>query len=114
VVEHFVHTEGVVGSSPIPPTNCRSWLLYILESERTGRFYVGHTNDLDRRFYEHNHGQTKSTRSAATWKLVYVEEHQTKELAYAREREIRSWKSARTIRERLLNSVDPPGAPGGS
>ncbi len=102
VVEHFVHTEGVVGSNPIPPTNSQRWSLYILRSEKTARYYVGHTNDLDRRVREHNSGQTKSTRPGRPWVLVYVEEFDSKRLASEREREIKSWKSRRTIEERLL------------
>lgn len=33
--------------------------LYFLQSKKTGRYYIGSTNDLDRRFKEHCAGKTK-------------------------------------------------------
>jgi putative endonuclease len=74
------------------------WSVYILQNS-AGRFYVGHTNDLKRRVIEHNAGQTLSTRGRGPWTLAHVETFDAKEAAYAREREIKSWKSARSIRE---------------
>src|SRR5260370_16583482 len=47
--------------------------LYILQSESSGRFYVGSTDDLDRRLSEHLRGHTPSTRGRGPWKLVYTE-----------------------------------------
>lgn len=75
------------------------WWVYILQSESTGRFYVGHTNDLERREVEHNSGQTKSTKNRGPWKVVHREPFDGKESAYARERQIKSWKSHRSIQE---------------
>ncbi len=75
------------------------WWVYILQSETTGRFYVGHTNDLERREVEHNSGQTKSTKNRGPWKVVHRERFDSKEAAYARERQIKSWKSHRSIQE---------------
>jgi len=51
--------------------------LYILQSEKTGQYYVGSTNDLDRRLAEHMRGQTPSTRKRGPWKLVHREEFAT-------------------------------------
>jgi putative endonuclease len=69
--------------------------------------YIGHTDDLQRRLAEHNApGPTwgKFTHKHAPWHMVWSESHPTRALAMAREREIKSWKSSRTIRERLLRS----------
>ena len=79
------------------------WSVYILRSQRSGRYYVGCTNDLVRRLLEHNSGQTRSTRSGRPWEVAFVEAFESKEAASARELEIKSWKSRRTIEERLLN-----------
>jgi len=73
------------------------WTLYILQSRTTGRFYTGHTNDLPRRLAEHESGQTQSTRNRGPWTLVHSEEFPTKEEAYARERQIKNWKSHKAI-----------------
>lgn len=75
------------------------WWLYIIQSQTSGRFYAGHTNDLGRRVPEHNAGQTRSTRGRGPWTLVHKEPFETKEEAYARERQIKSWKSHRSIAE---------------
>jgi putative endonuclease len=79
------------------------WSVYVLRSQRSGRYYVGCTNDLVRRLAEHNSGQTRSTRSGRPWEVAYVEAFEFKEAARASELEIKSWKSRRTIEERLLN-----------
>jgi predicted GIY-YIG superfamily endonuclease len=35
--------------------------VYILQSESTGRFYIGHTNNLDRQLAEHNDPASKDS-----------------------------------------------------
>lgn len=74
------------------------WQVYILQSQKSGRFYIGHTADLARRLIEHNEGQTVSTRNKGPWQLVHCETFESKSAAYAREREIKAWKSATRIR----------------
>jgi len=44
---------------------------YILESCKSGRWYYGHSDNLERRVYEHNTGQTPSTRNKGPWKLIF-------------------------------------------
>ena len=45
--------------------------VYILNSQiDLDRFYIGKTNDLRRRFKEHNSGLSKSTSYLAPWSLV--------------------------------------------
>jgi len=44
--------------------------VYILKSRVTAdRYYVGLTDDLDRRLSEHNEGKTYSTRDDCPWKF---------------------------------------------
>jgi len=66
-----------------------AWL-YILQSEKSGRFYIGSTTDLDRRLAEHNSGQTTSMRNRGPWKVVYREQFDDAIAAKARELEIKS------------------------
>jgi len=42
--------------------------LYILKSELNNRYYVGITNNIDRRLKEHNDGKSKYTRP---FKLIF-------------------------------------------
>jgi len=48
--------------------------LYIPQSATNDRYYIGSTDDLNRRFKEHNSGQTKSTKSGLPWEIVYTNE----------------------------------------
>ena len=106
MVEHFVHTEGVTGSNPVPPTISREMVyLYILQSLSSGRFYTGVTERIQSREAEHNDGQTKSTRTGRPWKLVYSEQFASRPEALARERQIKSWKSHRSIQELIDSQV---------
>ena len=47
---------------------------YIIESQKDLRWYVGHTNNVERRLSEHNAEQNKSTRGKGPWKLVLLRE----------------------------------------
>ena len=46
------------------------YVVYILYSEKRIRYYVGQTNDIDKRFIRHNKGFVPSTKSGLPWKLV--------------------------------------------
>ncbi len=45
---------------------------YIIESDISQRWYVGHTNNIERRLVEHNSGQNKSTKGKGLWKLIFL------------------------------------------
>ena len=79
--------------------------VYILQSETTGRFYIGSTNDLDRRLSEHARNHTPSTRNRGSWKPVYQETFPSLAEARQRESEIKRWKSASMIRALIQGSV---------
>ena len=67
--------------------------VYILQSESTGRYYVGQTKALDQRLRRHNEGRTEANRGRGPWHLVYQEEFQTRQAAVVRERAIKHRKS---------------------
>ena len=69
------------------------YVLYILYSERLDHYYVGYTNDIERRLSEHNRMKGKYTDRGIPWELVYTEEYELKEKAQERERTIKSRKS---------------------
>jgi putative endonuclease len=58
---------------------------YILISELYGRYYYGHTANLEKRISEHNKGKVRSTKSRRPWKLHYFETYETKSEAAKRE-----------------------------
>ncbi|HET6914167.1 MAG TPA: GIY-YIG nuclease family protein [Rhodanobacteraceae bacterium] len=68
--------------------------VYILASKERGTLYVGVTSDLIKRIEHKNdlvEGFTKRYRVHA---LVWYEQHDTMELAIAREKAIKEWKRA--------------------
>jgi len=78
--------------------------MYILWSEKTGRYYVGHTNDLERRLAEHNRVKGKYTDTGIPWNVVYTENFNSKTEAYAREQYIKSRKSKDFVKQLILGS----------
>jgi putative endonuclease len=74
------------------------YFVYILYSNSINKYYVGHTDDLERRLHEHNTGQTRYTSSRGNrWTLVYQEAYDSRALAMKREREIKAQKSRKYI-----------------
>jgi len=67
---------------------------YILQSQKSGRYYVGSTADLEARLLEHNSGRVTATHSKGPWERVYEEEFATRSAACTREKQLKSWKSA--------------------
>jgi putative endonuclease len=67
--------------------------IYILRSTSSGKFYIGHTANLDIRLAEHHHNQVPSTKNRGPWQLVYTEQFPTRLAASRREREIKAMKS---------------------
>ena len=66
---------------------------YVLQSKTTGRFYVGHTENLVRRICEHNNNRTPSIKNRGPWVLFYCEEYGTRSEAARRERDVKRMKS---------------------
>jgi putative endonuclease len=78
---------------------------YILFSSTKNNFYIGHTGDnLEERLRKHNSNHKGFTGTASDWQVAYFETFPTKELAYAREREIKKWKSKIKIEELIAKS----------
>lgn len=67
--------------------------VYILKSNKSGRYYTGHTKDIEQRLVRHNGGRVKSTRYGIPWKIIYTEMLMTKSEAAKREVEIKKYKS---------------------
>ena len=66
--------------------------IYILASGRNGTLYIGVTNDIARRMYEHRHGLVKGfTKQYGVHLLVYVERTPTIQDAIAREKQLKQW-----------------------
>ena len=80
------------------------YTVYILYSAKIDKFYVGYTNDIQRRMAEHNRKKGKYTDNGIPWKIVYTEAFENKKEAMNREAFIKSRKSRKFILE-LINSI---------
>ena len=89
----------------------RSYYVYMLRCF-DGTFYVGVTNDVDRRYHEHCFGDKKDsyTYTRRPLRLIYVGEFQTPDEAIAFEKKLKGWTHAkkRIFAEKLPTWVELP------
>ena len=69
------------------------FVVYILFSESKNRYYIGFTSNLEERLVRHNQKSKGFKGNVNDWKVVYIENYETKETAHKRELQIKSWKS---------------------
>ena len=74
---------------------------YVLQSLKDKRFYTGISNDLKRRFEEHNKGLVYATTKRRPFRLIYYEACLDEEDSKARETYLKSGMGKRFIRNRL-------------
>jgi len=67
------------------------YTVYILKSEE-GKYYIGQTNNLERRLLEHANGVSIWSRKYKGWQLVLQEGFKTRSEAMLRERRLKSFK----------------------
>lgn len=83
-----------------------SYFVYILASRPNGTLYIGVTNDLIRRVYEHRTGAVDGfTKTYGVKRLVYFEEFADIGLAIQREKTMKHWSRAWKIS--LIESRNP-------
>ena len=85
-----------------------SFFTYILFSEKTNKYYIGYTQDIDKRLERHNAGATPSTKPGRPWKLVYSEEFGSKTEAHKREVHLKRMKSRVYITEAYRGESGQP------
>ena len=83
------------------------YYVYILASERNGTLYVGVTNNLFNRPFQHKLKQNKDSFTAkhSVNKLVYYEITPNINSAIQREKEIKKWR--REKKNNLIESLNP-------
>jgi putative endonuclease len=82
---------GLVPAIPIPETRrMKQYYVYFIASRPGGALYVGVTNDLVRRIYEHKNDLVKGhTKRYGVNKLVYFEAFDSSYAAIQREKNIK-------------------------
>ena len=80
--------------------------VYIMTNRRDGTLYVGVTNDLVRRAFEHREGSTHGFSKQYDLKmLVYYEQHDDIRTAIQREKTMKHWPRAWKVR--LIHRLNP-------
>jgi putative endonuclease len=84
----------------------KRFYVYILSNTRRGVLYVGVTNDLSRRMFEHKSRLVSGfTRKYGVILLVYFEEYSSILETRAREASLKRWRRAWKIQ--LIESLNP-------
>ena len=87
-------------------TKDRAYWVYILASKIGGTLYIGVTNDLIRRVFEHREKRAEGfTKKYHVSDLVYFEQHTNIEAAIHREKRLKKWNRAWKIR--LIEESNP-------
>ena len=80
--------------------------VYILKSEKDNRFYIGFSDDLEKRLEKHNQGKAYWTKRHKPWKLIYYESYLSKIDALNREKQLKRFaKGFAQLKRRLQNTL---------
>lgn len=74
---------------------------YVLKSKVDGKFYIGFTDNLRRRFLAHNNGKVLSTKHRRLFEMVYYEACLSKEKAIKREKYFKTGFGRRFLKDRI-------------
>lgn len=82
------------------------YFVYILSNKYRTVLYIGVTNNLKRRLYEHEHHLIEGfTKKYNVSDLIYFEESEFIESAIAREKQLKRW--SRNKKEILIKQINP-------
>ena len=92
-----------------PVRDGKSWYVYVLRSLRDGETYTGSTNDLRKRFKQHNDGLSRSTKGRVPLELIYYEMSMNEHDARSRELFLKSGMGKRYLKTRLKRFLSLTG-----
>jgi len=85
-----------------PDSVSKFYYVYVLRSQKDGRWYIGFTEDLRKRFKEHNEGKfTSWTKGRGPFELIYYEAYRDKADALSREKQLKSGQGRAYLRQRI-------------
>ena len=80
--------------------------IYLLQSQKDKEFYIGFSNNLDRRIKEHNNGLVTSTSTRKPFELIYIEGYKTEKDARHRESNLKlKSRALAQLKKRIINSL---------
>ena len=71
--------------------------VYILANRYDTVLYVGVTNDMERRTWEHGNSLSRFTSRYRVTKLIHVEEYSSPRDAIAREKQLKGWRREKKL-----------------
>ena len=84
----------------------KTYYVYILANKRNGTLYIGVTNNLQRRVFEHKQNQIKGfTNKYKVHRLVYYESTSDIKAALQREKQLKKWE--RSWKIELIEKDNP-------
>jgi len=84
----------------------KTYYVYIMANKRNGTLYIGMTNDLIRRVYEHRNNLVECfTKRYRVHSLVYYEQTGDVDAALNREKRLKDWH--RKWKLKLIESLNP-------
>jgi putative endonuclease len=79
------------------------YFVYVLKSFKDGKFYTGYTNNIERRFEEHQSGRVASTKDRRPLQIIYYEASLNQQDATHREKYLKTYHGKMFLRNRLKN-----------
>jgi putative endonuclease len=73
--------------------------VYILQSLKDGKYYIGETHDVEARLLFHNSGQQRSTKNRIPFIIILTEQFENRQAALEREKQIKSWKGGNAFKQ---------------
>ena len=73
--------------------------VYILQSLKDNKYYIGSTSDVEARLYFHNAGLQRSTKNRIPFIIVYTETWLDKHQALHREKQIKNYKGGKAFKK---------------
>ncbi len=86
--------------NPVRDQNCMFYA-YVLKSKKDGKWYKGLTNDLRKRFKQHNENKSSWTKNKGLWDLIYYEACLNEEDTRSREKYLKTGMGKRYLKNRL-------------
>ena len=87
------------------PVRPKWFYTYVLMTKKDRNFYTGVTNNLKKRFEQHNNGLVSSTKYRLPVKLIYFEACLNKHDAYQREKYLKTGMGKRFLKNRLKGGL---------
>lgn len=85
------------------------YFVYVIYNQLHNKIYIGQSENLQRRIYEHNDPLNKTHRYTSMfsgeWKLVYSEQVDTRQVALKREKQLKSCQGRKFVWGKVVEKI---------